>query len=319
MQKRLIYIVSLVLLSASISAHTNLNPEVTHFVALHGDAGYSSLLHTMESRTPAAGVNSNIGIDYRLQYNNFVFSIGAEGMYELNINHIGQLTETIKMIDTEGEAFDMHVQVDKSRDLTHMANVNIPILFGGEWKRFYFLVGPKVSLNVYGATSSKALVTTYGEYDRYYDDFYNMENHQFVSGQPMGSATLPMKWNFNVMAHLEIGGRIGHMFRHKQFRLNPDKVRMYLAGYVDFGLLNLHSNRNGKPLFDYQETDHGVQFYIQPLLLSNMSDGVFFRNMNVGIKFTVAFEMPKHGKSYIYDYKRVERDYRKRGGNQGIK
>lgn len=302
-----------------MSAQTELNPEITHFVALHGDAGYSSLLHSMKGRTPAMGINANIGIDYRLQYNHFLFSVGAEGMYQLNANHIGQLTETIRMRDTEGEQFDMHVRVDKSQDLTHMANANIPILFGGEWNRFYFLVGPKVSVNLYGATSSTAQVTTYGEYERYYEDFYDMENHQFVSGQPMASALLPMKWNFNIMAHLELGGRIGHMFRHKQFRLNPDKNRLYLAGFVDFGLLNIHNNKNGKPLFDYQETEQGVKFFIQPLLLSNLSDNVFFRNMNVGIKFTVAFEMPKHGKSYIYDSNRVERDYRKRGGNQGLK
>lgn len=307
------------LISAYSYAHTDLSPELTHFVALHGDAGYSTLLHSIKGQPPATGLDANIGIDYRLQYNNFLFSVGAEGMYELNANLIGQLTETIPMLDTEGEQFDMQVQVDKSRDLTHMANVNIPILFGGEWKRFYFMVGPKVSLNLYGATSSTAQVTTYGVYDRYYDDFYNMENHQFVSGQQMSSATLPVKWNLNVMAHLEIGGRIGHMFRHKQFRLNPDKVRMYLAGYADFGLLNLLNHKNGNPLFTYKETDEGVKFFIQPLFTSDLANGVTLRNLNVGIKFTVAFEMPKHGKSYIYDYNRVKSDFLKRGGNQGIK
>jgi len=62
-----------------------------------------------------------------------------------------------------------------------------------------------------------------------------------------------------------------------------------------------------------------VQFYVQPLLHSNLADNVAFRNLNVGIKYTIAFEMPKHGKSYIYDYNKVERDYRIRGGNQTIK
>ena len=136
----------------------------------------------------------------------------------------------------------------------------------------------------------------------------------------MSSAVLPMKWNFNILAHLEMGGRIGHMFKHKQFRLNPDKVRMYLAGYVDFGLLNLHNGADGEPIFDYRETeDQGVQFYIQPLLRSNLAAGQTFRNLNAGIKFTVAFEMPKHGKSYIYDSNKVDRNYRIRGGNQGLK
>ena len=37
-----------------------------------------------------------------------------------------------------------------------------------------------------------------------------------------------------------------------------------------------------------------------------------------GIKYTIAFEGKQRKKSYIYDYNRVERNYRKRGGNQNI-
>ena len=103
-------------------------------------------------------------------------------MYDLNANRLDEHDEVLLMRDTEGDIFNMHVHVDKSRDLAHMVNLNIPLLVGGEWGRFYFLVGPKVSLNLYGSTSSVAQITTYGEYDRYYDDFYDMPNHQFVTG-----------------------------------------------------------------------------------------------------------------------------------------
>jgi len=300
-------------------AYTPLSPEVTNFVSLHGDAGYSSLLHTISGQKPAVGMNANIGLDYRLLYNSFLFSVGVEGMYELNANLLDGLDRSLQMVDTEGDLFEMHVLVNKSRDLTHMVNVNVPLLFGGEWGRFYFLVGPKVSLNLYGSTSSSARVTTYGEYDKYYDDFYEMPNHQFVNDQYMSSESMPLKWNLNVMAHLEIGGRVNHMYKHKQFRLNPDKVRMFVAGYVDFGLLNIHSGSEGGNLFGYRETDHGVEFYIQPLLSSSLADNAVFRNMNIGVKYTIAFELPKHGKSYIYDYNKSGRTPIKRGGNQGIK
>ena len=114
-------------------------------------------------------MNTNIGVDYRLLHNNFLFSLGLEGMSELNANQLDKLDVSIPMVDTEGELFDMHVLVDKSRDLSHMANLNIPLLVGGEWGRFYFMVGPKVAINLYGMTSSSAQITTYGEYDQYYD------------------------------------------------------------------------------------------------------------------------------------------------------
>lgn len=317
--RKIVCIVCVSLSCLCASAFTPLSPETLHFISLHGDLGYSALLHTIAGQPPAAGLNANIGADYRLYHNNFLFSIGIEGMYDLNANRLDEHDEVLLMRDTEGDIFNMHVHVDKSRDLAHMVNLNIPLLVGGEWGRFYFLVGPKVSLNLYGSTSSVAQITTYGEYDRYYDDFYDMPNHQFVTGQHMGSATMPMKWNFNIMAHAEIGGRINHMYKHKQFRLHPDKVRMYLAVYADFGVLNLHASSGGAPLFDYRETDQGVQFYIQPLMMSSIADNATFRNLNVGIKYTVAFELPQKGKYHVYDYYKVGRDYRKRGGTQSIK
>ena len=302
-----------------MSAHTKLTPELVNFVSLHGDLGYSALLTTMPDHKLASGVNPTIGVDYRLFYNNFLFSVGAEAMYQLNAYNIGAFNDTVPMQDTEGNSFRMIAKVDKPRDLTHMVNVNIPILFGGEWGRLYFMVGPKVSLNLFGAASSSAVYETYADYDNAYDDFHDMPNHQLERGQRMSSSTLPLRWKLNVMAHAEIGARINHMFKHKQFRINPDKIRMYLAAYVDYGVLNIYSASENKPWYEYAKADKGVQFNIRPLMCSTLANGAKFNNLNVGIKYTIAFEMPTHGKSYIYDSNKVDRNYRTRGGNQTLK
>ena len=316
--KKYLFIISMLAWCTCACAFTALAPEKAHFVSLHGDLGYSTLLHNIQGRKPSPGMNFNIGVDYRLHYNNFLFSAGVEGLYELHSNPLDAMDFALPMVDTEGDLFNMHVIVDKSSDLSHMVNLNIPLLVGGEFGRFYFLVGPKVSLNMYGAASSKAEFTTYGEYERYYDDFYDMPNHQFESGHVMQSGTLPLKWNMNVMAHLELGARVNHMYRRKAFRLNPDRIRMYLALYADYGLLNLHTQGSGAPAFEYRETDEGVKFFIQPMLLSTMSDNAVINNLSIGIKYTIAFELPQRGKSYIYDWKRDQNTI-KRGGNQTIK
>ncbi|MCR5050117.1 MAG: hypothetical protein K6A36_03440 [Paludibacteraceae bacterium] len=276
------------------------------------------LLHSIDNQSPAKGLNPNIGVDYRLFHNNFLLSVGVEGMYGLYANSLEGIEEVIPMMDTEGDLFNMHVSVSAARDHAHMINANVPLLIGGEWGCFYFLVGPKLSLNLYGVTSSSAQVTTYGEYDRYYDDFYDMLNHQFETNRPMTSGTLPLKWNMNVIAHLEVGGRLDDFPKSSGYYANRNKVRVYLAGYVDFGVLNLKTAGNGEPLFQYRETDQGLQFYIQPLLVSNRSDNAVIRNLSLGAKLTVAFPMAEHGKSYKYDSRRVKLNYRKRGGTQAL-
>ena len=306
------------LLSAGVGAHTRLAPESRSFISLHGDLGYSALLNTIKGQQPSSGMDLNIGVDYRLYYNRFVFSAGVEGMYAFYANKMDKLNEAMPMRDTEGQQFNMHVLVNKSRDMSQMANVNIPVLFGMELERFYFMIGPKLSLNLFGNTYSKAEITTFGEYERYYADFYNMPNHQFDSRQKMSSETMKLHWNFNVMAHVEVGARVGHVTRFSGYLNNPDKIRMYVAFYADCGVLDVHERGKGSPMFGYRETSEGVQFYIQPLMKSDKADAAVFNTLSMGVKFTVAFEMPKKGKSYHYDYQQVERGYIKRGGNQSI-
>lgn len=319
--RRYIYIALLVLFSVCAHAHTELSPETNHFVAFNGDLGLSTLLHNIPDYPTSAGLNTNLGVAYRLYHNNLLFSAGVEAAYQLNTNDMSNLDFRLPMMDTESDLFGMHVMITKSRDRSHMLNLNIPLLIGGEWGRFYFLAGPKISVNLYGAASSDALYTTYGEYDRYYDDFYDMPNHQFETNRNMSSGTLPMKWGFNVMAHLELGGRLGNAFADKSFEVPSQKVRMYLAAYVDFGVLNIHSSQGGAPVFDYRETsDKGLQFYIQPLMLSTVADNAVVRNMNIGIKYTVCLQVHEDPKAYIYDWYNLNQNARiNRGGTQVIK
>jgi hypothetical protein len=306
------------LLSISAGAYTKLAPDSRSFISLHGDLGYSALLNSIEGQQASNGVDARIGIDFRMQYNRFIFSVGAEGMYALYTNHMNKLDVSIPMKDTESDIFNMHVLLNKSRDNAHMVNLNVPLLVGMEWRRVYFMVGPKISLNLYGKTSSSAEITTYGEYERYYSDFYDMPNHQFYSGRKMSSLQMNLDWNLNVMVHAEVGARVGHISKYTGFRHNPDRIRMYVALFMDCGVLDVHQKGKGEPMFGYRETSDGVQFYIQPLMKSDIADQSAFRNLSVGVKFTVAFELPKKGKSYYYDYNKVDRGYIKRGGNQSI-
>ena len=305
---------------ARVCGQTKLAPEIRHFISMNGDLGYSALLHTIDNHPASSGLNANLGVGYRLYCNKILISFGAEAAYQLNTNKIEDLDFALKMKDTEGDLFDMHVLVYESRDRSHMVNINVPFYMGAEWKRFYFLVGPKIAINLYGSASSQAEYTTYGEYGRYYADFHNMENHQFVSGNKMESGLLPMKWNLNVLAHMEVGSRIGKFYQYRVYRENPEMMRMYLAAYMDFGTLNLVSTKGNSPLFDYRETeDKGLQFYIQPLMRSDLVNGALVRNINVGIKYTIAFEIQQAGKSFVYDDDKPKQTTRKRGGNQSMR
>lgn len=301
-------------------AFTRLNAETEHYVTFNGNLGYANLFNSIKGQAATPGLETELGAGYRIFHNDFLFTTGLGLSYNFYSGSQPIVITDINMIDTEGEPFNMHVYVSHQQDFTHAVNLNIPLLVGGEWGRFNFLVGPKIAYTLYGATSAKALCTTSGIYTRFYDSFSDMPNHSFETEQEITNGGYQkLKWNINLIAHAEIGWRIGGEQLAKKYNVQPEKVTYFISLYADYGLLNLNSvPADAENTFYYKQTDEGVKYYVSPLLLSQPAYNARFNNFNIGVKFTVLLQLPVAPKQYIYDGTKNTVNW-KRGGTQAIK
>ena len=302
-----------------LSAATKLNPEQHHFMDVWGSLGYSAMLHNMPETKIPSGVSPTIGVGYRYFRNNFIFQTGIEGRYVWMKSVMDEVVLQERMYDSDvnKEPFTMNVQLNNRKDIYHTASVSIPLYFGYEKNRFYFLAGVAANVGIYGKAESSSDLTTKAQYDRYIGLFEDMPNHG-LSNLQVQSGKMNYGAALDLMVHAEIGARLDHFTRHKIFRLHPNRMRMYLAAFMDCGVLSINSKAAvGDQLT--MDFSHGVNAIIVPLLLSNQMSNRRLNNLIVGIKYTIAFELPQRGKSYIYDYDQVENNYRIRGGNQTLK
>ena len=301
-------------------AFTRLNAEHEHYLTVNANLGYSSLFNSIHKQPSSPGLDTELGVGYRIFHNDFVFATSLGFAYNLYSSQLRMVDTNIDMLDTEEDPFKMHVLVDQGKDLTHAVNLTLPILVGGEWGRLYFLAGPKLSYTIYGVTSAKAMCTTSGIYERYYDDFYNMPNHQFESEQEIrNEGNGKLKWNVNLMVHAEIGWNINTHISNRTYKSEPMKRTWFASLYMDYGLLNINSvSQDANDVFYYRQTDEGVKYFVTPLLLSKKAYDASFNNFNIGIKFTVLFQLPVEPKRYIYDGSKNTHIW-KRGGTQAIK
>lgn len=301
-------------------AFTRLNAETEHYVTFNGNVGYSTLFNSIKDRSSSPGFETELGAGYRIFHNDFLFATGLGVSYNLFVSNQPIVNTNIDMLDTEGEPFKMHVYVANCQDLAHAVNLNVPLLIGGEWGRLYFLVGPKFAYTVYGVTSARADCTTSGIYDRFYDDFFDMPNHQFETEREITNGGLEkLKWNFNLMAHAEIGWCINRRYLDKKYNVQPEKVTWFVSLYADYGVLNISSApADAENTFYYKQTDEGVKYYVTPFLLSKPAYNEKFNNFTIGVKFTVLLQLPIAPKQFIYDGSKNVRDW-KRGGTQAIK
>ena len=102
------------LISIGVNAQARISSETTHGFFMSGDLGYSALLHNIQGYPASAGLNTNIGMGYRLFHDNFLFSTGLEAAYQFNANRLDNMDFQLPMRDTEGQLFQMHVLVNES-------------------------------------------------------------------------------------------------------------------------------------------------------------------------------------------------------------
>lgn len=282
-----------------LGAFTRLTPEQRHFISIDGSIGYASLFSDSVGIQPGAGTAINIGVGYRLFHNNFLFSVGAEGYYMLNAYSMSDVNLTTDMIDTEGMPFRMIANVTDGRDLCHFFSVNIPILFGMEYRRFYFLAGPKIAYNIrsMGQANAEGILTTKGDYERYIGEFENMPNH-FFSTEKIQSSAPEVSWNeqnLDILAHIEIGGRLGEVsFQTGADVPNPQR-RYYLAFYLDYGLRNIRTSAPAHSRLECQQSssDQAPQYVLTPAIMSTNLGSSAIHQYSFGIKATVLFELPQ--------------------------
>lgn len=269
---------------------------------MDGALGYSSLLNNSDSVAAGAGPSLQVGVGYRLLYNDFLFATGAEFYYLYNQYSMSGAKLDLKMWDTEADPFVYHVDATAGKDWVHSVSINIPVLFGAEYKRFYFLAGPKISLNVWNQMYAQANMVTTAEYGKYIDIFENMPNHM-LGKYDIESEKCRANWSLDVLAHFEIGARLGAVSFETGADVEKPKHRIYLAVYADYGLLNLNrATAEGNRLGYEQEAGKQLQLYLTPALMSNELSGVRVNQLSVGIKTTVLLELSTPKKCVTCEY-----------------
>lgn len=280
-------------------AYTRLNPDVHHFVSFDAGLGYSSLLNDSNVVAQGNGASAYLGVGYRLLYNNFLFSMGLEAQYLYNAYSMDSAKMVLQMLDTEADAFKLNVDATQGDDWVHAVNLSVPVLLGMEYRRFYFLVGPKFSFNMWNQMQAQAQMVTTATYDQYIDDFANMPNHE-LGNYVLESERAHANWTVDIIAHAEIGYRFGDVSFETGADIPKPKQRFYVALFVDYGLLNLNrDSASGYRLGYRQLPDQPLEIYLTPALMSREMSGVRVNQLSAGVKVAVLLELPKHSSCVI--------------------
>lgn len=314
--KNTYFLLFALLISGTIQA------KVNNYVGAYAHVGEWSLLPSGSDFKASYGVAGGLGFLYELQAGptykptRFLFDVGVGAQYGMtSFMQSSEMNVTLpNQLDLDNMPFEYVYEIkDRHDQYTNLA-VQIPLLIGVQHRKFYMLAGVKVGVNMLTRANTTANISTFGRYyddegKKEFDDFRNMPEYQFFTDLPQVKSA-PATFNLNLDACFEIGGRLGVINYGVGYDVPKRKVECRLAGFVDYGLLDIHVHRELPGFttpagYNIESTSpiYGTKTMVDNLQVNDVMSTPNFankvNNLMVGLKFTVLFQLPEPGQCVI--------------------
>ena len=310
---------------------TTMQTKVYNYFGGYFQAGEWTLLPKESTYGPSFGGVGGLGFVYEMQAGGaysptrFLLHVGVGAQGGATYFMQGSSTTAVleNQLDLDGDmTFNYVYEVNDRHDQYTNVALQVPLMIGVQSGKFYMLAGAKVDANMWTLSRSSALLTTYGEYNQF-DAFRSMPEYQFFDDLPINSSvrtTLKLGINLSV----EMGGRLGLVTNAIGYDVPKRKIEYRLAGFVDYGLMDIHYQREQLALGTYNPANHdqilpiegnlsynsgstvpvyGTTSMVDNLVMNDIMSTTGFaasvNNLVVGLKFTVLFQLPEAGQCVI--------------------
>lgn len=287
------------------------NAQVKNYFGLWLEGGEWSLMTSNENYKNSVGAAGAAGVLYDLQAGHFILDLGVGARYGLSsFNYVSQEGSELRLanqINKDGAPFTYVYNLKDRKDQYTNLTLQIPLMLGGQWGRFYMLGGVKAGVSLLTQARTKAVLNTYGEYTEMASLHTNMPEYQFYQDKPINQSYKINNFNFNLDASAEIGVRLGFMTNKTGWDVPKTRTQYRLALFADYGVLDLHNNGNSATdmastgkynrNLGYDPENEATSPMLKGLELHDVMSVKDFskavNNLMVGVKLTVLFELPE--------------------------
>lgn len=199
-----------------------------HYLRLGADAGYARNMAQTNSNGAAGGID----FGYRMEQNHFLLDVGLGGQYWFSRERLQPKTETQPAVDNEGMNYTRYTTwSDRDNDM-HRASIFLPVMVGGQWYDFYFLVGGKANLTLWGQNQEKGLYSVAAGYDRYIGLLHSLPQYGWVTDVPYSGDAQKADMEFDLRLAAEVSYKVA------SYRKRLLETACYVGLFAEYGILN---------------------------------------------------------------------------------
>ncbi len=286
----------------------NPRTEVVSFFNLGLRAGYSALMDKQPEQWAAVNNGQQLGNDYAyrsltggggagldltysLEYGHFRFETGLDFRFLNSTSSYGFQATRIDL--TYGAKYNY--LFDKMVEQRNMLGLGIPVMFGAQFSRYYFLLGAKLHYELPMGYNQKGL------YDITVDDPAFFEPYGMGIHELNGQTNQAMKFSIpDVSAAVELGLDLDEWLQaqpdKKKAKVKPgerlpfgrEHVHYRVALFAEYSVLNNNATPKANPVdFDADK----VEVTKSNTMLA-LNGNTLLNNLFVGAKFAIQFEVP---------------------------
>lgn len=285
--------------------------DIHHHIGLWGQVGYSNLfmsnLNTDLNIKTLGGVGGGVGLGYQLNYQHFLLNTGLEfNMYNSATRFLSDdattLTKSFEISPYPSMEYVYNFKnfADKSRT----GYLQIPVLAGGEWGRWYFMAGPKIGLSVMADAATSSLVSTHINDNQLMGGVLeNMPSHALITDVPYQGTREKLKLGLNLALHAEAGLYLDEWFRPNNQKNKSTQntffsnLRYRVGIFAEYGVLNIQSSSNtidGRTLpVRFNDMSNPLDLSMLPMLTTDIASNARVNPFLVGVKVSIFYELPR--------------------------
>lgn len=240
------------------------------------------------------GPGAGLDVTYNLEYGHFLFETGLDFRF---LNSTSAYGFQVTRLDKAYPGTQYHYWFDNVREMRNMFEIGIPVMFGAQFSRYYFLVGAKVHYGLPLGYSHK------GQYDITVNDPALIEPYGMGIYDLNGETNQKMAFKpLDVSVAAEIGLDLDEWLQKqpdpkaKKDKVKPgqrlpfgrEHIHYRVALFAEYGVLNTNATPKNNPV-EFNATDVEVS---KTNTLLAMNGDTKLNNLFVGAKFTIQFEVP---------------------------
>ena len=293
-----------------------------HFFSMWGGVGYSGLVGNYSTvdnfgagtrfsgsfdQRFIGGGGGLFGVGYELHHHSFLFSVGPELRFFSSRDNIAY---TANVIRDDYSSITQYYTLDKYRETQSVGQVMLPVMFGGNFERYYFLAGAKVGYTFMGNFTQRGGLTTYVKEVAAIDPWENQQSRNWQSVEDITEHSLfrsgnkgKNSWGLDVALSAEFGVNLNEFFSKDWNKRNEDSAhpwRMRVGAFIDYGMPILsssdrveESNLMDVPVINELGGSQEPGYFTTRSLHQTGFADKKLSSLLVGVKFTALFQLNK--------------------------